>query len=80
MEVEGAAVSNAKVIVNHCPEMQDKIEVEAAEKKAKEKEERQAQITSDLQDELMYVSVYAVTMIFFIAVVKGDYSVFRYHR
>lgn len=53
IEVEGAAVPNAKVIVNHCPEMQDKIEIEAAEQEIKEKEETQAVIDGDLLHDSM---------------------------
>lgn len=48
LEVEGAAVANARVILNHCPDMQDKIQTEAAEQDQREKEEAQAQIDADL--------------------------------
>ena len=48
LEVEGAAVPNAKVILNHCPEMQDKIETEVAEQEAKQKDDSHAIIESDL--------------------------------
>ena len=48
LEVEGAAVPNAKLILNHCPDMQDKIQQEQAEQERREKEEAQAQIDAEL--------------------------------
>ena len=48
LEVEGAAVPNAKLILNHCPDMQDKIQQEQAEQERREKEEAQAQIDGEL--------------------------------
>lgn len=56
LEVEGAATSNAKLIVNHCPETQDKIEIEAAEKEANEKKDTHALIDSDLLQDNTYVN------------------------
>ncbi|KAF6020845.1 hypothetical protein EB796_020833 [Bugula neritina] len=50
LEVEGAAVSNAKVVLNRCPEMQEKIETEAAEQERQQREETNAIIEQDLLD------------------------------
>lgn len=47
MEVEGAAVPNAAIIINHCPEMSEKIESEIEEQE-KERANDQAQIEEDL--------------------------------
>lgn len=47
MEVEGAAVTNAKIIVNHTPDMREQLEREAEEQEQREKEELAAQIESD---------------------------------
>lgn len=54
MEVEGAAVPNAMIVINHCPEMSDKIEAEIEEQE-NERATAQAQIEDDLLSGATYV-------------------------
>jgi len=50
LEVEGAAVPNARLIVNHTPEMQDQAEKDAENQEQRDKEEAAAQINMDIMD------------------------------
>lgn len=54
--MEGAAVPNARMIVNHTPEMQEQMEQEAEAQAKQEREERHAEIDQDLLQENMWVS------------------------